>query len=57
MLKNLDEDDRIQIQKEEEVLSNNPESEFFGKYNKAIKCFITRQKYYGCRFTTKNELT
>ena len=46
MLKNLDEDSRIQIQKEAEVLSNNPESEFFGEYNKALN-MLAQKKVYG----------
>ena len=49
MLKNLDEDDRIQIQKEAQVLSDNPESEFFGKYNEALNA-LAKKKIYGVDF-------
>ena len=34
---------RIQIQKEAEVLSNNPDSEFFGEYNKALNAVSTEK--------------
>jgi hypothetical protein len=46
MLKNLTEDDRIQVQKEAKLASENPESEFFGKYNEALAAF-ERKKIYG----------
>jgi ribosomal protein L21E len=49
MLKNLDEDDRIQIQKEAQVLADNPESEFFGKYNEALNA-LAKKKIYGVDF-------
>ena len=49
LLKNLDEDDRIQIQKEAEILSKNPESEFFGKYNEA-EAMLANKKIYGVQF-------
>ena len=49
LLKNLDEDDRIQIQKEAQVLSDNPESEFFGKYNEALNA-LAKKKIYGVDF-------
>ena len=46
LLKNLDEDDRIQIQKEAQVLSNNPDSEFFGQYNKALNAVSTEKNIW-----------
>ncbi len=49
LLKNLDEDDRIQIQKEAQVLSDNPESEFFGNYNEALNA-LAKKKIYGVDF-------
>ena len=49
LLKNLDEDDRIQIQKEARVLADNPESEFFGKYNEA-EAMLANKKIYGVQF-------
>ena len=54
LLKNLDEDDRIQIQKEAEILSNNPESEFFGKYNEA-EAMLANKKIYGVQFMPGEE--
>ena len=54
LLKNLDEDDRIQIQKEAEVLSNNPDSEFFGQYNKALNA-LSQKKIYGVQFMPGEE--
>ena len=54
LLKNLDEDDRIQIQKEAEVLSNNPDSEFFGEYNKALNA-LAQKKIYGVQFMPGEE--
>ena len=54
LLKNLDEDDRIQIQKEAEVLSNNPDSEFFGQYNKALNA-LAQKKIYGVQFMPGEE--
>ena len=49
LLKNLDEDDRIQIQKEAQVLADNPESEFFGNYNEALNA-LAKKKIYGVDF-------
>ena len=54
ILKNLDEDDRIQIQKEAQVLSDNPESEFFGKYNEALNA-LAKKKIYGVDFMPGEE--
>ena len=54
MLKNLDEDSRIQIEKEAEVLSNNPNSEFFGEYNKALNA-LAQKKIYGVQFMPGEE--
>ena len=54
LLKNLDEDSRIQIQKEAEVLSNNPDSEFFGQYNKALNA-LAQKKIYGVQFMPGEE--
>jgi len=54
LLKNLDEDSRIQIQKEAEVLSNNPDSEFFGEYNKALNA-LAQKKIYGVQFMPGEE--
>ena len=54
LLKNLDEDDRIQIQKEAQVLSDNPESEFFGNYNKALN-MLAQKKVYGVQFMPGEE--
>ena len=54
MLKNLDEDDRIQIQKEAQVLADNPESEFFGQYNKALN-MLAQKKVYGVQFMPGEE--
>ena len=54
LLKNLDEDDRIQIQKEAQVLSDNPESEFFGDYNKALN-MLAQKKVYGVQFMPGEE--
>jgi len=54
LFKNLDEDSRIQIQKEAEVLSNNPESEFFGEYNKALN-MLAQKKVYGVQFMPGEE--
>ena len=54
ILKNLDEDSRIQIQKEAEVLSNNPDSEFFGEYNKALNA-LAQKKIYGVQFMPGEE--
>ena len=54
MLKNLDEDDRIQIQKEAEVLADNPDSEFFGQYNKALNA-LAQKKIYGVQFMPGEE--
>jgi len=54
ILKNLDEDDRIQIQKEAQVLADNPESEFFGQYNKALN-MLANKKVYGVQFMPGEE--
>jgi len=54
ILKNLDEDDRIQIQKEAQVLADNPESEFFGNYNKALN-MLAQKKVYGVQFMPGEE--
>ena len=54
MLKNLDEDDRIQIQKEAQVLADNPESEFFGNYNKALN-MLAQKKVYGVQYMPGEE--
>ena len=54
LLKNLDEDDRIQIQKEAQVLADNPESEFFGNYNKALN-MLAQKKVYGVQFMPGEE--
>ena len=54
LLKNLDEDSRIQIQKEAEVLSNNPDSEFFGEYNKALNA-LAQKKIYGVQYMPGEE--
>ena len=54
LLKNLDEDSRIQIQKEAEVLSNNPDSEFFGQYNKALNA-LAQKKIYGVQYMPGEE--
>lgn len=54
LLKNLDEDDRIQIQKEAQVLADNPESEFFGQYNKALN-MLANKKVYGVQFMPGEE--
>ncbi len=54
ILKNLDEDDRIQIQKEAQVLADNPESEFFGQYNKALN-MLAQKKVYGVQFMPGEE--
>jgi len=54
LIKNLDEDSRIQIQKEAEVLSNNPDSEFFGEYNKALNA-LAQKKIYGVQFMPGEE--
>jgi|TARA_R100000458_G_scaffold56248_1_gene60960 hypothetical protein len=54
MLKNLDEDDRIQIQKEAQVLADNPDSEFFGQYNKALAA-LSQKKIYGVQFMPGEE--
>ena len=54
LFKNLDEDSRIQIQKEAEVLSNNPDSEFFGEYNKALNA-LAQKKIYGVQFMPGEE--
>ena len=54
LLKNLDEDDRIQIQKEAQVLADNPESEFFGKYNEA-EAMLANKKIYGVQFMPGEE--
>ncbi len=54
ILKNLDEDNRIQIQKEARVLSDNPESEFFGKYNEALNA-LAKKKIYGVDFMPGEE--
>ena len=54
LLKNLDEDDRIMIQKEAQVLSNNPDSEFFGEYNKALNA-LAQKKIYGVQFMPGEE--
>ena len=54
MLKNLDEDDRIQIQKEAQVLADNPDSEFFGQYNKALTA-LSQKKIYGVQFMPGEE--
>jgi hypothetical protein len=54
LLKNLDEDDRIQIQKEAQVLADNPESEFFGQYNKALN-MLAQKKVYGVQFMPGEE--
>ena len=54
MLKNLDEDDRIQIQKEAQVLADNPDSEFFGQYNKALNA-LAQKKIYGVQFMPGEE--
>jgi len=54
LLKNLDEDSRIQIQKEAQVLADNPESEFFGEYNKALN-MLAQKKVYGVQFMPGEE--
>ena len=54
MLKNLDEDSRIQIQKEAQVLADNPESEFFGQYNEALNA-LAQKKIYGVQFMPGEE--
>ena len=54
ILKNLDEDSRIQIQKEAQVLADNPESEFFGQYNKALN-MLAQKKVYGVQFMPGEE--
>ena len=54
LLKNLDEDDRIQIQKEAQVLADNPDSEFFGQYNKALNA-LAQKKIYGVQFMPGEE--
>ena len=54
LLKNLDEDSRIQIQKEARVLADNPESEFFGQYNKALN-MLAQKKVYGVQFMPGEE--
>ena len=54
ILKNLDEDDRIQIQKEAQVLADNPHSEFFGEYNKALNA-LAQKKIYGVQFMPGEE--
>ena len=54
LLKNLDEDSRIQIQKEAQVLADNPESEFFGQYNKALN-MLAQKKVYGVQFMPGEE--
>ena len=54
LLKNLDEDSRIQIEKEAEVLSNNPDSEFFGEYNKALN-MLAQKKIYGVQYMPGEE--
>ena len=56
LLKNLDEDDRIQIQKEAQVLADNPESEFFGQYNKALN-MLAQKKVYGVQSVSYTHLT
>jgi len=54
LLKNLDEDSRIQIQKEAQVLADNPDSEFFGKYNKALNA-LAQKKIYGVQYMPGEE--
>ena len=54
ILKNLDEDSRIQIQKEAQVLADNPDSEFFGQYNKALNA-LAQKKIYGVQFMPGEE--
>ena len=54
LLKNLDEDSRIQIEKEARVLSENPNSEFFGEYNKALNA-LAQKKIYGVQFMPGEE--
>ena len=54
ILKNLDEDDRIQIEKEARVLSDNPDSEFFGQYTKALNA-LAQKKIYGVQFMPGEE--
>ena len=54
LLKNLGDDDRIQIQKEARVLSDNPKSEFFGKYNEALNA-LAKKKIYGVDFMPGEE--
>ena len=54
LLKNLDEDSRIQIEKEARVLSDNPNSEFFGEYNKALNA-LAQKKIYGVQFMPGEE--
>ena len=54
LLKNLDEDSRIQIEKEARVLSENPNSEFFGQYNKALNA-LAQKKIYGVQFMPGEE--
>ena len=54
LFKNLGEDDRIQIQKEAQVLADNPESEFFGQYNKALN-MLAQKKVYGVQFMPGEE--
>ena len=46
LAKTLTEDDRIQVQKEAKLASENPESMFFGKYNEALAAF-ERKKIFG----------
>ena len=54
ILKNLDEDSRIQIQKGAQVLADNPDSEFFGQYNKALNA-LAQEKIYGVQFMPGEE--
>ena len=54
LFKNLGEDERIQIQKEAQVLADNPESEFFGQYNKALN-MLAQKKVYGVQFMPGEE--
>ena len=54
LFKNLEEDDRIQIQKEARVLADNPDSEFFGEYNKALNA-LAQKKIYGVQFMPGEE--
>ena len=49
LLEDLGDDDRIQIQKEAQVLADNPDSEFFGKYNAALNA-LAKKKIYGVDF-------